>query len=252
MLLQRMVQAVSVGAIATVAGLSIAGPVTAQTNSTPSRHLTVTGSGQASAPADEAALVFLFGKSNSYAYSDDAPEDYDQDAPIAVQDLSSVAAALMAAGVSENAISYTEDQFGTYRKLALIVSIDAPTRDRINALLAAVDTADTAAKPVELSSFEAYYATKNCEDTETAAREEAMANAQAQARALGSASNVETSEISSISTYINWATFGSNVSGCPNDLEAILQSPNRYSKYNRLAIPEIPVNITVTTTYFID
>ena len=266
---KRTIKAVRIGAIATIAGLAIASAsqaasvskgtaedsdiTLAQAVESNPRYLSVTGQGRAFAPADKGALVFAFRQSSNYAYSEEAPEDYDRDAPISPDDLSAIKRTLTAAGVSENDISISKDQFGSFSEIDLTVRMSAPTRDRVNALVDSVIATDETEKPIELSAVQTYYSARDCEATEIKARRIAIADAQAQSTELAAISNVTIGDISSISSHNDWGYLGGLQSECPNDLEEVLQHASDYSQtYNRLDTPEIPFNISISVSYFIE
>lgn len=266
---KRMIKAAQVSAIATIAGLAMASAsqaagapegtadnldlTIAQAVESNPRYLSVTGQGRGFAPADKGALIFAFRKSSNYAYSEDAPEDYDKDAPINSQDLDIIKRTLTAAGVAESDISAFKDQSGVFGEIDLIVRVDAPTRDRVNALVDSVIATDEAEKPIELNSIQTYYSARDCEATEIKARRLAIADAQKKSTALAAISNVTLGDISSISSHNDWGYSGGSRSECPSDLEVVLQYANNYSRtYSRLDTPEIPFDISISVSYFIE
>ena len=269
MLPKHMIKAARIGAIATVAGVVMAsagraatqpeaiapkpGTAIAQATDANPRYLSVTGQGRAFAPADKGALIFAFRQSSSYAYSEEAPEDYDSDAPISPDDLSAIKRALTAAGVSESDISFSKDQFGSFSEIDLTVRIDAPTRDRINALVDSVVAVDETEKSVELSAVQTYYSARDCEATEIKARRLAIADAQEQSTALAAISNVTIGDISSVSAHSDWGYLGGPRPDCPSDLEDVLQYASEYSQtYSRLDVPEVPFDVSISVSYFIE
>jgi len=271
MMLKQTMKAIRVGAITTAAGLAMvsasqaanASKVTQVTTETPavtiaqavdsnSRYLSITGQGRAFAPADKGAIIFAFRKDSNYAYSEDAPEGYDRDAPIRPDDLDAIKRTLTAAGVSENDISLAKDASGVFGEIDLMVRMDMPTRDRVNAIVDSVVATDEVEKSVELSSIQTYYSARDCEATEIEARRIAIADAQKQSTTLAAIGNVTIGDISSISSHSNWGYISILSTTCPDDLEAVLRYAGEYSQtYDRMDIPEIPFDISISVSYFI-
>ena len=248
--LGRWVSRLLVGcAIATTANLAMAEAGRAQSEPLP-RTISVSSFGEAAEPADKALIVVRY-TTNFYGEPD--PETGIVVRPqVAFSDLRPVVDALIAAGVSESAISSSSDLYT--KEMRLIVQMENPTRARLSSAI------DAAMKTtIEKGKFTAgtgtlVYGVADCDRAEAAAYERAILSLQRQAGVMANSADVDLGELLSLSTYTSsWGGAFASSQLCPRTMEDLLDAVQYGGQTYDLAAPlEVPVSVSVTATYEIE
>jgi uncharacterized protein YggE len=216
------------------------------------RTLTVTGNGNASAPADQAALVFSYSSNYFPTPTDASTPDAVPTPPPALQasDLKMVTDALTGAGVSANDITIVPEPYSN-QSLRMTVRVNNPSSERISRLVDAANAAATKDNKFMGGVSGAIFVARDCKSAEAKARELAMADARAQAQSLASTANVAIGDLISVTGTPNYSFAGPFPSStCPTSLDEAL----RYSTYMATPYdPSLPVEVSfgssVSLTY---
>ncbi len=218
-----------------------------------SRTLNVTGNGNVSIPADQAALIFSY-SSNYYPMPIDASTpDAVPTPPPALQasDLKMVTDALTGAGVSANDINVVPEPYSN-QSLRMTVRVSNPSRERISRLVDAANAAATKENKFMGGVSGAIFVARDCKSAETRARESAMADARAQAQALASTAGVTIGDLISVTGTPNYYSYAGPypASTCPTSLdEALRYATYGATPYDPSAPTEVTFGASVSLTY---
>ncbi|MFM7424851.1 MAG: SIMPL domain-containing protein, partial [Elainella sp.] len=174
------------------------------------KTLYVTGTGQISAPADQAMIMMSF-YPNSY-YSDYSNPDATPAQPqVLASDITNATEAATAAGATNVKVSPDLSSPGSMR---IRMVLNQPTPDKVEQLLTAINTAVVKTNRYVSSGATVGYTIRDCQALEASARQAAMTDATERATALAGVSNTRLGEMISVSESVSW---GNNYSAiCPS------------------------------------
>jgi uncharacterized protein YggE len=182
----------------------------AQVPASTTKTLFVTGTGQATAPADQAMIMLSF-YPNSY-YSDYSnPDAVPAQPQVLASDITNATEAATGAGATNVKVSPDLSSPGSMR---VRMMLNQPTSDRVEQLLNAVNTAVVKTNRYVSSGATVGYTIRDCQALEASARRAAMTDATERATALANVSSTRLGEMVSVSESVSW---GSNYSAvCPS------------------------------------
>jgi uncharacterized protein YggE len=222
---------------------------------TTQRAITVIGQGQVAAPADLALLEFTFGNRGSF---EEAPttgsvtESIEERRKQIEQSLKPIVDALVAAKIPARSITLQTNSFETPK---LLVTIDRPTRERVQEIVLTTDRATRTNRQFFIQSTGAAYNLRNCQPLERAARKIALSDAQGQMRSLAADLNAQLGELLFVTVFplsglpAAFSNCGSKV-GAPAD-NPLFASPDTLPPYDPSDPTEVVVRSQVSVTYAI-
>lgn len=208
------------------------------------RSLTVTGTGQMSAPADQ-ALLQLF-------YYPTAPVDLSLPAvatPIAASDLRFIVDALTELGIPASDIQVFADP-NTYGGAKIQLKLAQPTTDRLTQIVSRVNEVVAEDARFSPSGSSIIYTINECSAVENEARRAALTDAQTRAADFANTASVEIGEILTLSDSSSWNLGYSTT--CPVT-DGLPPAPFQYGGYpfDPTVPPVVNVTTQVTATYAI-
>ncbi len=180
---------------------------------TTSRTLYVTGTGQVSAPADQAVIMLSF-YPNSYSTDYSNPDAVPAQPQVLPTDMTNATEAATRAGATDVKVSPDLSSPGSMR---VRMVLDQPTSDRVEQLLNSVSTAVVKTNRYISSGVTVGYAIRDCKALEANARRVAMADATERAGALATVSSTSLGDMISISESISWGNNYASVCPSTND-----------------------------------
>lgn len=214
------------------------------------RQLSVTGTGTASAPADKAAIILSY----TLNYSPEASSDPNAPPPlpptITEADLRPVKDALIAAGVAASDISFAPEPYNT-QSLRMIIRLDRPTRERLNALIDVANTVSAKDSRFYFSPSGVVFSVQSCEAAETTALQAAMTDAREQAAALSNTANVQIGDILAVTGSTTWRASSPFSSICPNNIDDAIRYTSQYGAqpYDPSQPAEVFVDSSISVSY---
>ena len=217
------------------------------------RAIEVIGQGQATAPADIARLEFRF---ISRAPSQQPPpatvESQSEASSLPGEEpLKPVIDGLIGIKVPEDNI---EIQTTSEESPKLLVTIDKPTRDRVQEVVKAVNSTLRNSNSLFIQGIGADYAVKDCQPLERAARRAALKDAQYQGKSIALEMGVKLGEVLYLKVYpivspTSVASCGSKVAV---PVTAFFTTSETIPPYNPSDLPEIKVRSQIGITYAIE
>ena len=193
--------------------------------------ISVTGQGSASVPADQAQIDMLLTNRNPNPprpFPSELPleeETVSEPQPITLVSLSGVIDALIAVGMSESDIRVNLSAVPVASFYvpgdSIILSIQQPTRSRINELVQVVDETLKEQSPQQtafVNRVYVQYAVNSCDSLEQRAYAAAMDDAALRARAIADATNVSLAPPPSVAEF---PFFGRFLSPCSEDTDTL-------------------------------
>lgn len=218
--------------------------------------LRVPGRGRVSQPADLARLVFKFSSNTSLESPPEGTLSYAQVAqqPLTKENLQPIIDALVAIKVPSNAIqvNITEPSSsalpfpfpstGTAGGAEIAVTIEQPTRDRLEQIVTTASNAADKNQDLAISSVNVQYSKKDCQALERAAYQNAVQDAQNRARAIAEAMGAKMRNVGSVAEPF----YNVYLPGC-NSEGSLPFTGDSTSPYN----PNAPVEVEVTKEIFV-
>lgn len=238
-------------------GITVAQPIngTAPQLVTTQRAITVIGQGQVTAPADVALLEFTFGSRSAL---EDTPttgsvtESIEERRQQIEQSLKPIVAALVSAKIPEPSITVQTSALETPK---LLVTIDRPTRERVQEIVLTVDRATRTNRQFFIQNTGAAYNVRNCQPLERTARKIALSDAQGQMRSLATDLNAQLGELLFVTVFplsglpAAFSNCGSKV-GVPSN-NPLVASEDSLPAYDPSDPTEVVVRSQVSVTYAI-
>jgi uncharacterized protein YggE len=216
-----------------------------------SEIVSVTGTGRALAPVDQAALLLSY-SSNYYPEPPSDPTAAPMLPPPAQEsDLQPVVDALVGAGVARSDISFSREPYNI-QAIRVVVRVANPTRERIQTLTQLAATTPTKNNKLTFGSNQVVLTARNCAETEARARQAAIAEARAQATALANDAGVRLGELVGISGYSMWGSGGPSGSKCPTDLDEALRYAAQFGvmlPYDSSQPLDVSIDYSVSVNY---
>jgi uncharacterized protein YggE len=211
--------------------------------------LNATGTGVATAPAD-VAVIYLSYYGNYYPQPSENPNTPPPLPPAATAaDMKPVVDALVAAGAIAENIQATADPnaAGGFRVQA---KLDKPTQAKVQALVAAANTAAAKNSKFAPGGAQVGYFTNSCPALETEARRLAMADARSRSSALATTAGVTLGKMTTVTESSTFGYYGASPS-CPSAADPQgLQDPYAMQGVVDLLSPAVVrVNSSVSVTY---
>jgi uncharacterized protein YggE len=212
----------------------------AQATSDASGSLSVTGTSQMSAPADQAVIVLTYYPNSYYDYSSDpsAPPPSPQVLP---SDTKIVIDALTAAGVPASNIKAYPD-FTSPGSMRVRLVLDQPTQAKVEQIISDANTAVAKGNRYTSSGAVVGYTVRDCQAVENQARQAAMTDAQNRANALANIAGRQLGEVYSLSESVSWGT--NYLTICPSS-----NDPTVYSDVYSLPTYDPAAPATVKLVY---
>jgi uncharacterized protein YggE len=209
------------------------------------RSLTVTGTGQVNAPADQ-ALLQLF-------YYPIVPVDTTlpvSSAPINPSELQFIVNALTSLGVAERDIRVFADP-NSYGGARIQLTLAQPTTDRLNQIVSRVNQVVAEDERFSPSGSSVIYTINQCSTIENDARRAAIADAETRANDFANIAGVELGKVLTLTDYSSW-NFGYSTT-CPTP-DSLSPAPFQYGGYpfDPTVPPVVSVTTQVTATYSIE
>ena len=209
--------------------------------------LTVTGTGSATAPAD-VAVIYLSYYGNYYPQPSENPNTPPPPPPApTAADMKPVVDALVAAGAIAENVEATADPnpSGGFRVRA---KFDKPTQAKVQALVAAANTAASKNSKFAPGGAQVGYFTNNCPALETEARRLAMADARSRSSALATTADVSLGRLSAVTESATFGYYGGT--SCPSATDSQgLEDPYAMQGIDLLSPAVVRVNSSVSVTY---
>lgn len=213
----------------------------AQANSDSSTgSLSVTGTSQVNAPADQAVIVLTYYPNSYYDYSED-PGATPQSPQVLPSDLKVVTDTLTAAGVPASNIKAYPD-FTSPGSMRVRLVLDQPTQTRVEQIISDVNTAVAKGNRYTSSGVVVGYTVRDCQAVENQARQTAMDDAQNRAVALASIAGRQLGDVYSLTESVSWGT--NYLLTCPTSSD-----PNVYADVYSLPTYDPAVPATVKLVY---
>lgn len=182
--------------------LMLAPTASAQITSLVPGTITVQGEGSASAPAETASVVITIGADGNIYYEEDLttiePEGFTPPDSI---DVAAITDAIIAHGIPANDVEVAESPFmGEWgsgmgpQPVTIIVTVTQPTVEGLSELLDVVRTA-AHAEGLFVNQFGVMYSVSDCRTLRQQARDEAVANARAEAEDQAAALNTTIGDV---------------------------------------------------------
>jgi uncharacterized protein YggE len=217
------------------------------------RAITVMGQGLATAPADTARIEFRFA---SRTPLDTLPAETPADSaegnvglPVEVA-LQPVIDALVAIKVPADNIQL---QSSALESPKLLVTLEKPTRDRIQEVVKVVTSMLTSRDNLFIQGIDAEYAVKDCLPLERAARKAALRDAQNQVGPIALDLGIKIGEILFVTVFPSFGSSASSVCGSKVGVPTspLLALSDSTPPYDPSANPEVQVRIQISITYAI-
>jgi hypothetical protein len=210
--------------------------------------LNATGIGSATAPAD-VAVIYLNYYGNYYPQpSEENPNAPPPPPPAATAaDMKPVVDALVAAGAIAGNIQANADPnaAGSFR---VQVKFDKPTQAKVQALVAAANTAASKNSKFSTGGAQVGYFTNNCAALETQARKLAMTDARNRSSALATTAGVTLGRMTAVTESSTFGYYGG--SSCPSAADnQAFQDPYAMQGVDLLSPSVVRVNSSVSVTY---
>jgi hypothetical protein len=208
--------------------------------------LSVTGTSQINAPADQAVIVLTYYPNTYYDYSED-PNAAPQSPQVLPSDTKIVVDSLTAAGVPASNIKAYPD-FTSPGSMRVRLVLDQPTQARLEQIISDTNTAVAKGNRYTSSGAVVGYTIRDCAAIENQARQTAMTDAQNRAAALASVAGRQLGEVYSLSESVTWGT--SYLPTCPTSVD-----PNVYSDvyslptYDPAAPAAVKILYSLSVTY---
>lgn len=222
----------------------------AQANSENSTgSLSVTGTSQINAPADQAVIVLTYYPNSYYDYSED-PNATPQSPQVLPSDLKIVTDALTAAGVPVSNIKAYPD-FTSPGSMRVRLVLDQPTQTRVEQIINDVNTAIAKGNRYTSSGVVVGYTVQDCQAIENQARRTAMEDAQNRAAALANIAGRQLGDVYSLTESVSWGT--TYLPACPTSTD-----PNVYADiyslptYDPAAPATVKIVYSLSVTYGMD
>lgn len=213
--------------------LLLAPSVGAQTSTILPGTVTVTGEGQASAPADSASVIIVIGPDSNF-YVDPMAVDGDgsitpMPVSLDVVDATAVINAIVASGVPAENVQKVEPIFqGDWgsgmpaQPTSIIVTIAQPTIEQLSALLELTRTT-AASEGLFVNQFSVLYSVNDCRALNQAARVDAVADARMNAEDQAAAMEITLGDIvaSRDTLAMNMGYYEQNSCNSPSDSTSI-------------------------------
>jgi len=221
------------------------------------RALRVTGRGQASEPANSARLVFKFSNNDSLESQPEGTLSYSKVAQetLSKDSLKPVVDALVAIGVPADAIQvkiikprssalpFPFPSTGTAGGAEIAVTIEQPTRDRLDQVVTTASLAASKNKNFSISSVGVQYSSKDCQALERAAYQAAVQDALNRAKAIAEAMGARMSNVGSAAEPF----YNAYLPACNRNAgESLPFGPEAMSPYD----PNAPVEVEITKEMF--
>ena len=209
-----------------------------------SRSLSVTGTGQANIPADQAVLVLSFYQ-NSFVQPSD-PNMTPAQPQVQPSDMNAATAAANSTGVSD---AKAFPDFTTPGSMRVRLVINQPTQAKLDQAIAAVNTAMIKTNRYIGSGVAVGYGIRDCNAAEATVRQAAMSDASRRASALASASGAKVGEVMALSESMTWGV--SSAATCPvaDDPTSYADISAGYPFYDPSVPPAVRVVHSLGVTY---
>jgi hypothetical protein len=206
------------------------------------RSISITGTGQASIPADQAVLVLSFYPSGTGIDPNASPAQ----PQVQPNDISAATAAANSVGVS-NANAYPD--FTTPGSMRVRLVINQPTQAKLDQAIAAVNTAIIKTNRYMSSGVAVGYGIRDCNAAEATVRQTAMSDANRRAAALAGVSGAQLGEVMSLSESLTWGA--SYTAACPvaDDPVSYADISAGYPFYDPSVPPAVRVVYSLSATY---
>lgn len=208
--------------------------------------LSVTGTSQINAPADQAIILLTY-YSNSYYSSDSSEPNSSQSLQVQPADLKTVVDALTAAGIPAGSIKAYPD-FTSPGSMKVRLTIAQPTQARLEELIETANTAATKNNRFTTSGASVGYTVQDCQSVENQARQAAMTDANNRANALANVAGRQIGQVVSLGESVSWGSSYSTTCPATND-------PSAYSDIYSLPMydpslpPVVKVVYSLSVTY---
>ena len=209
--------------------------------------LTVVGTGSTTAPAD-VAVIYLNYYGNYYPQPSENPNTPPPLPPAATAaDIKPVVDALVAAGAIANNIETNTDP-NTAGSFRVRVKLEKPTQAKVQALVAAANTAAAKNSKFSPGGVQAGYFTNNCPALETEARRLAMVDARSRSSALATTAGVTLGRLAAVTESATFGYYGGTSCPSASDPQG-LQDPYAMQGVDLLSPAVVRVNSSVSVTY---
>lgn len=209
------------------------------------RSITVTGTGQASVPADQAMIQMYFYPIAPVEYDASKPPE-----PLRVTDYQFLERTLTDLGVPAGDIDFFVDPANT-GSLRLQITLNKPTADRMDEIVNAINNAVLRDARLSSGGVSVAYSIDDCVAPENEARRQAMADARSRVAAFADAAEVKVGQILTLSEYPSWGM--SYSSACPSAAN-LSASAVQFggSSFDPTLPPEVSITTQVTASYAIE
>lgn len=218
--------------------------------------LRVPGRGRASKPADTARLAFKIGTGASSESLPEGTLSYAQvaQAPVTRETLKPIVDAIAATGVPADAIQVkiTEPRpsalpfpfpsTGSAGGAEVVVTIEQPTRDRLEKIVTAANQAVSKNKEISISSVDVQFSAKDCQALERTAYQTAVQDAQTRASAIAQAMGAKMRRVGSVAEPF----YNAYLPGCDSQGNLPFGGDSAAS-YD----PNAPIEVEVTKELFV-
>ncbi|NJO78172.1 MAG: SIMPL domain-containing protein [Cyanobacteria bacterium RM1_2_2] len=213
----------------------------AQAASDASGSLSVTGTSQMNAPADQAVIVLTYYPNTYYGdYSSD-PSATPSSPQVLPSDTKMVIDALTATGVPASNIKAYPD-FTSPGSMRVRLVLDQPTQARVEQIISDANTAVAKGNRYTSSGAVVGYTVRDCQSFENQARQAAMTDAQSRADALANVAGRELGDVNSLSESVSWGS--TYLTSCPSSTD-----PSVYSDVYSLPTYDPAASATVKLVY---
>lgn len=217
------------------------------------RAIEVIGQGQATVSADTARLEFRFISRAPSTPPPVAPAGSEPETPsLPGEELfAPVLNALKEIKVPTERI---EIQTISEENPKLLVTIDQPTRDRLQEVVKAVNSSLKNSNSLFIQGIGAEYAVKNCQPLERAARSAALRDAQYQGKSIALEMGVKLAEVLYVRVYpiVSPASVAACGSKVAVSVSAFFTDSEAIPPYNPADLPEVKVRSQISITYAIE
>jgi len=219
----------------------------AQATLTPeSRIVSVTGTGQANIPADQAILLISFYPNSYYSGEPTAPNAPPAQPQVQPNDLKAATDAATSAGFSD-VKAYPD--FTTPGAMRVQIGINQPTQAKLNQVIESVNTAIIKTNRYTSSGVSVSYGIRDCNAAEEKVRQIAISEANRRAVALASGSGAQMGDVMSLSESITWGTNYTGVCPLADDLASYADISTGYPYYDPSVPPAVRVVYSLSATY---
>jgi hypothetical protein len=209
------------------------------------RSLTVTGTGQASVPADQALLQLFYYPIVPVESTLPVPS-----APIDPSELQFIVNAVTALGIPASDIQIFADP-NSYGGARMQLTLAQPTTDRLNQIVSRVNQVVAEDGRFSPSGSNVIYTIDECSTVENDARRVAIADAQTRASDFAGIADVDLGQVLTLTDYSSWNSGYSTA--CPSS-NSLAPAPFQYGSYpfDPTIPPVVSVTNQVTATYAIE